>query len=153
PCICGAPAGVTCQPPVLELFADGACKSACGSPVPLTASGCETPPACTAFTISASVPTSVACAPDGGAPSLPATSWSRAAGACAPASPLGQGSCAASEVCTPSPAPPYAPRFCVAQPGAASACPAAPYTDGPHIFYGGTKDDRACSACACAASS
>ena len=153
-CTCSAARGETCDAPVVSFYADNACTTACGTPSPLAAGTCApTSDKCKAFTISPPVPVAATCDPSGGAATIPPVSWSRAARACAPSATPEQGTCNSAELCLPAPASPYEPRFCVQQSGAATACPGAPYTDGPHVFFADTiNDSRGCSACTCGAS-
>lgn len=150
-CACAAPTGTTCSSPVLTFYSDNACGTACGPPTALDPAACVTPPgSCRAFQVTASAPTGGGCKASGGDPAILPASFSRTARACAPAVTPDQGTCRTNELCLPSPAPPFEPRFCVSQTGVAAACPGAPYTDGPHVYYGdGITDTRACSACAC----
>ena len=150
-CTCSAARGETCTAPVVSFYSDNGCTTACGTDVSLAAGACgATSGQCKSFTISAPAPVPATCDPSGGATTLPPVSWSRAARACAPATPPDQGSCAADALCLPSPASPYEPRFCVQQAGITTICPGAPYTDGPHVFFAdAVADTRACSACTC----
>jgi len=143
-CACG-PAAVTCSPGSLDVFWKSSCHGG-STTVDLPGGMCTGVPGMTGMVYSygvAAPSVTGGCAPSGGVPSLPATAWTTAGIACAPAGP--PVTCAEGSVCSPPPPAPFEPRWCVWQAGA-HACPAA--FPVPHLWE--TADDqRGCSPCAC----
>lgn len=153
-CECGAPTGVACSAPVINLFDDNTCTSSCGTKdQPLVAK-----PGCAVLNVGgcggthailgASTATGGSCAPSSTATVAPA-SWSTVHRLCGATAPPDTSSCGAGRVCVPRPALPARPDvLCIASPGDV-ACPAGYPTR--TVAYAAFQDTRACSACTCGA--
>jgi hypothetical protein len=151
-CNCAAPQGSMCTPATLTFFSDGNCATACAVPQPLTASACVNPPSCgTSFNIDSPMLTGAAtCTPSGGNPALPPIIWSDVVRACTPESVPARGACSIDQLCVPTPASPFPPRFCVMRIGEATACPGQAYIVGPYVYNGSqVADSRGCTQCTC----
>ncbi len=152
-CQCGAATGATCSGPLVNYFSDATCMTSCGTKnQPLV-----TTPACTILgdsacssthaTIGPPLPTGGSCPPMATSNVTPAA-WSTTYRLCAVTTPP-SGTCGADQVCVPSPSLPEKPNtLCIARPDDAQ-CPAAYPVK--KTAYASFTDNRACSACTCAA--
>jgi hypothetical protein len=139
-CSCSAPAGGACSMPPVTFFSD-VCVTTCGSAVPLA--GCvASPTACPNFKVGDSTPDGGSCAASA-TPTPPAVTWAEGAQVCRPPQGAVQGSCTSGELCLSE----GSGAFCIMQAGMVT-CPPGDYAVS-HVYYSGTTDTRACSACTC----
>jgi hypothetical protein len=144
-CGCGPPSGGTCTA-TIQMYTDGNCTTQCGLPITVS-SGCTPYGPCdtdgnpqsesSSTTIQAGT-----CTPNGGAPTLPAVSWSTNARVCAYS---GTTSACAGGTCYAAPSAPFAGP-CVTQMGDV-ACPM--FFPNKSVVYQGVSDGRGCTTCTC----
>jgi hypothetical protein len=141
---------VTCTPPAVQLYTNGACDdaSACES-LQLDAGECQSVTAnCTPFAISAGPPAlSVQCTPVADA-DVPPLGWNNDVTVCASDVGHARSDCPADQICQPRPGSGFGPKLCIGISGA-SGCPQdSPYSVGA-VYYEDATDTRQCAACTC----
>jgi hypothetical protein len=149
-CACGAVAGASCSPPVVDLWSDSTCTAGCSQPFQPIGTTCTRPNFgfnCGGggrFTLEGGAPSGGSCAPDGGT-ALPPMAWQTSALLCGLPPTVTPPECGGGGLCVPSPNPSGA--LCISQTGA-SACPPGAYTVA-HTYYKSSSDSRTCAPCTC----
>jgi len=147
-CSCGDPA-VTCTVGVIAFRNMAGCTGNVGNAAQPGDGMCGpiNPPAATeAYAAQAPMINAGACAPSGGAPTIPAPKWQTKALTCTGG---GQGTgCGAQSACIARSAAPFEDAICVWKSGD-KACPAG--FSQKHKFADNVVDNRDCSACTCGA--
>jgi len=143
---CGASvsnAGTGCGDPVCGGFnlPAGACVS-------VASSGTSCVGSTVAYNTAGPSGSPIGCSASGGALTAPPATFGSVALGCA--SSLPSTGCASGESCGPAPPGPFNVGLCISQSGDVP-CPGAYVYSVAHVFYGGSTDARACSACQCTA--
>ena len=149
-CGCAAPSGESCAGPQMTFFVDDSCQTPYIDQQIVTSTCEPTVPIAASVEVAAPTLSGGSCAATGGTATLPAVAWGQVARACTPQSTPPSGTCDGGLICTSPPVGAFTASACVMQAGEATTCPAG-YPSGPQIFYSGVDDERACSACTCAA--
>ncbi len=153
-CSCMPPEGVGCAPINVPIFCGVSCSDAGAVSQevfsPAVCAQVDVTSACdggfNSMIVPASAPTAGKCSP---APTKTATppTWSVAVRACISGLGAQASDCAAGDVCTHLPLPPFS-DVCIAQAGVVAECPAGRYTS-RRIYDESFADSRDCAACTC----
>lgn len=151
-CECAAPSGVSCSVPLVEFHDSTSCSGTlCVSkagPAEQCLDGAGTCGAqADSLSVGPSLPSGGGCVASSTPPSIPPYAWETRVRTCATAA-LGQGGCAANELCAPPPPKSHASELCVHAEGDLE-CP--PEYPAKQLVHGAAADDRGCSACSCGA--
>jgi hypothetical protein len=150
-CTCGA-ASATCGGPTVTVYQDSQCASACVTVpnVSACAKGCASSTALSAAVTANPAPSGGSCPAsvvNAIVPWNPATGWTTTGRACGASRTVGQGGCAANQVCADAPPSSTLQAWCVYQSGIVS-CPAG-YPQ-QHVYFAGGSDARTCTGtCTC----